>query len=229
MKNTLTKTVKYTFRLLLIFLASILLYLLTAIILTLIPSNSSSEQPAEGIDIYLISNGFHMDLVLPATHKIYHWNDFIDFTQFHESTKPPKFLAFGWGDKGFFYDAPTVNDLTISTTLNAIFLPSPSVMHVILFFGRPVGQDVHQITLSPQQYEALVMHIQSGFQRNEQQQIIPLTGDGYGHVTDKFYQGTGSYSLFTTCNSWINQGLKKAGVKTATWAPFDWCTLYYFD
>jgi len=31
----------------------------------------------------------------------------------------------------------------------------------------------------------------------------------------------GSFSCFKTCNTWTNQTLKKAEIKTAIWTPFD--------
>ena len=42
----------------------------------------------------------------------------------------------------------------------------------------------------------------------------------YGN-SDAFYDATGSYSLFHTCNSWTNNALKAAGMKASVWTPFD--------
>ena len=39
--------------------------------------------------------------------------------------------------------------------------------------------------------------------------------------TDAFYEGTGRYTLWLTCNEWIGRALAGAGVRTAVRAPFD--------
>lgn len=227
------KTIRKVIRLLLkVVLGAISLaffYLLSAIILTFIPANSSAQQPTEGISIYLVSNGFHADLVLPSQNEVYDWRDYLAFEKFAGKSQAPSYLAFGWGDKGFFYDVPTIDQLTLTVVGTALFLPSTSVMHVIMYFEKPYGEDVKEIKLTPKQYEALVLHIKSGFQTGISQQPNPLKGSGYSHLVDNFYLGEGNYNLFTTCNDWLNSGLKKAGVKTATWAPFTQCLEYHFE
>ena len=229
MKQLLSKTIKYLLRFLWAFAGLIITYLLAAVVFTIIPANSDAKEPEEGISIYLISNGFHMDLVLPVENEVYNWKSFIDFSQFKEKVNPSH-LAFGWGDKGFFYDTPTIEDLSFSTTVNALFLPSASVMHVIMLGGKPSLNDSNkEVKLTKEQYQELVNHILSGFELDDDGKVQQHDGDGYGHIVDNFYVGKGSYSLFTTCNDWINIGLKKAGIKTAMWAPFDKCILYHRD
>lgn len=238
MKNILLRALKYFLRFWIILILLTATYLLFAITLTIIPSNTNTQQVKEGIPIYLVSNGFHMDLVLPLETSQHNWANFIDLDRFElpsnfslddPSSKKQLYLAFGWGDKGFFFDTPQIQDLTLATTLTAVFLPSPSVMHVMLYFSQPEGSDTRQILLSPHQYKKLVTYIKKSFKSSDQGRVVQLAGTGYEYVVDNFYLGEGSYSLFTTCNSWVNAGLKEAEVKTATWAPFDKCILYHFE
>jgi len=88
---------------------------------------------------------------------------------------------------------------------------------------------VKKVNLSVEQYRQLVAYIKTGFQYDAQKQPITIKGEGYQYVVDKFYLGEGSYTLFSTCNDWINRALKKIGVKTAMWAPFAQCTMYHFE
>ena len=46
-------------------------------------------------------------------------------------------------------------------------------------------------------------------------------------IDDFFYQGNGSYTGFKTCNTWVNQSMKKAKIKTAIWTPFSFGVLQY--
>lgn len=44
---------------------------------------------------------------------------------------------------------------------------------------------------------------------------------------DNFYDATGSFSIFHTCNVWVNVALKEIEVKTSVWSPFDFEILYH--
>ena len=46
---------------------------------------------------------------------------------------------------------------------------------------------------------------------------------------DAFYEANGSYSLFHTCNTWANNGLKACGQKACFWTPFDSGIFYHYD
>lgn len=38
---------------------------------------------------------------------------------------------------------------------------------------------------------------------------------------DNFYKAKGSYSCFNSCNSWVNRGFKRFGLRACLWTPFD--------
>ena len=46
---------------------------------------------------------------------------------------------------------------------------------------------------------------------------------------DAFYEATGRYSLFHTCNTWTNNALKIAGQKACVWTPFDTGIFYHYQ
>ena len=60
----------------------------------------------------------------------------------------------------------------------------------------------------------------SEFKINENGMKIILDNKGYS-TRDDFYKSEGSYSCFKTCNSWVNIGFKKSGLKSCYWTPFD--------
>ncbi|MCK5672703.1 MAG: DUF2459 domain-containing protein, partial [Spirochaetales bacterium] len=37
-----------------------------------------------------------------------------------------------------------------------------------------------------------------------------------------FFEASGLYSLFNTCNNWTSRGLRKSGINTHLWTPFTW-------
>ena len=55
---------------------------------------------------------------------------------------------------------------------------------------------------------------------NEKGEKILLKNKGYTS-RDDFYKAKGSFSFYKTCNSWVNTGFKKSGLKACLWTPFD--------
>jgi uncharacterized protein (TIGR02117 family) len=205
------------------------LYLLFAVIFTLIPSNISSKQPEKGITIYIKSNGVHTDLLLPTENKFYNWSDHILQEDFFPDTTDHPWTAFGWGDKGFYLNTPNWSDLKVSTALDALLPTGSSAMHVTLY-GNTLQENkrTKKIILTDEQYLILCDYVFNSFQRNEQEHFILIDCCHYKGLNDNFYEAEGSYHLFNTCNNWTNSALKAAGVKTAFWAPFDKCIFYHF-
>lgn len=215
-------------RYLLLLPAVIILYLLVAIICSLIPVNNQAETPAMGIPIYLATNGLHTDFYLPTVTEHIDWKDFVKNESFKIPYERPAFIGFGWGDRGFYLETPTWRDLTFKNAFKAIFLPSETLMHVTYLNGIPQqSQRVKKLILSPQQYRDLVTYIQKGFVQKDYP-YNHLAESAYGNK-DTFYLGTGRFHLFRTCNVWVNRGLKEIGVKTALWTPFDKGILWHLE
>jgi uncharacterized protein (TIGR02117 family) len=209
-------------------LGIIALYFVSAFILTLIPVNSSFKPAENGVKIFVHSNGVHTDLVLPVKNNIRDWAQKIDPEDFEINDRPFRFVSFGWGDKGFYLNTPTWADLTFSTAFNAMFLSGPSCMHVSYEAEAPRSNKLsREISISEQQYAELVKFIDASFQKDKDSSYILIPGHHYSGTNDNFYEAEGSYLFYKTCNVWTNAGLKKAGVKTAAWAPFDESVLYH--
>jgi uncharacterized protein (TIGR02117 family) len=109
------------------------------------------------------------------------------------------------------------------TTFKALFLPSKSIMH--LTFHRHAYDHWSGVEVCEAQLQTLLDYILTSFQSSDGQ-FIALPGAGYTSM-DLFFEARRSYSVFFTCNDWVNQGLKKAQVKTAIWSPFDFGVLYH--
>ena len=197
-------------------LGTVAFYLTVAVIISLIPVGS--EECGSGIKIYVKTNGVHTDICVPVVTDEMDWRSFIppaDFPNVHEHS----YVSIGWGDKGFFLETPTWADLKFSTAFNAAFTGSETAMHVSYHESEPaVTASTRRKFVSPGKYLELVEYIKSSFEtQNHKVALIP--NKGYG-TNDNFYEATGSYHLFNTCNAWTNEGLKIAGVRTALLALF---------
>lgn len=221
------KIIRKIFSLLLKILAGffflILLYLVTAIILTLIPVNTDFNDFPAGTEVFVNSNGVHTDIIIPSHSLQYDWTEKLGFD------KNLKFLAFGWGDKEFYMNTPQWSDIKISIAFKAAFLPTPSVMQVYGLRNEPeVSKNTKKITISDCQLKIISDYIYASFYLDKNGHTIRIQSDNSGDFY-KYYESKGKYSLFFTCNNWVNKGLKRTGVKNSVWAPFDKSVLYHLN
>lgn len=218
--KTLKKSLRFLKKLSLGILLFLAIYVLAAFSLSRITVNSDAESQAREVPIYIMTNGVHTDLVLPIKSDIKDWSQEIKFenTQAQDSTN--NFIAFGWGDKGFYLNTPEWSDLKASTAFNAAFGLSTSAMHTTFYKSLRESKTCVKITVSNENYQKLVDYIESGFQHDANQQPIFIAATTYGK-NDSFYEANGKYNLFQTCNSWANAGLKAANQKAALWTVTD--------
>lgn len=88
------------------------------------------------------------------------------------------FIAFGWGDKGFYLDTPEWSDLKASTALKAAFGVSSSAIHTTFFKQLKEGEDCKRILISKENYQKLVAYISDSFSNPKNPEWIE--GHSYG-------------------------------------------------
>jgi uncharacterized protein (TIGR02117 family) len=74
--------------------------------------------------------------------------------------------------------------------------------------------------LRPAEYRRLWAAIRSDFLLDKDGRPQLIAHPGYG-PSDAFYRATGRASAIHTCNSWVADKLRLAGVKTSLWPPFE--------
>lgn len=194
-----------------ILLVPVLLYLLSSVVLSLLRTSPEKVSCTEKGTVYISSNGIHLDIILPV-------ELLGDSLSILAGPADVRFLAFGWGDKGFYLETPTWDDLELSVAMKALFWKSSTAMHVSQY--HQAYDSWFSLALCPEQIDQLRGFIWSSFRKNRAGQVLEIAGAGYTNQ-DKFYEAIGHYSCLKTCNNWTNIALKKAGVKTAVWSPFD--------
>ena len=210
----------YSLKIILLLLVGIVaLYVIASYLLPLIPVNEKGGDHAKKTSlIFLDGNGVHIDYVfaredLPA--------DFVDLL-----TPDPnaKYIAFGWGDQGFYLQTPTWAELKPSVAIKAMLLPSPTAMHVT--DHREEVEVWRPVRLTPAQLAELIEFVKVAFNWQEDR-ILQIPDASYGD-NDRFYLAMGNYHSLYTCNTWINEGLKQIGVRTGIWASNQFGVLRYF-
>jgi uncharacterized protein (TIGR02117 family) len=216
------KTITLIFKLLkavFIFLTSaVILYFMAALILSFLKTHPPKTDCLAENEIYITTNGVHLDIVLPVK------NIEPELLNQLEILPGTKYVSFGWGDREFYINTPEWKDLTFKTAFKALFLRSESAMHVTCYSTRYTS--LRNIKICSAQLDFLNKYIEKSFSKNESGSFKKIAVPGY-YDSDFFYEATGSFSLFKTCNVWVNNALKAADVPTSVWSPFDFGVLFH--
>ncbi len=194
------------------------LYFAAALVLSLVKTRPQTLNCEEMLEVYVSSNGVHLDVIAPVE-CLEH--EFVRQLQLPRGTR---FVAFGWGDKNFYIKTPEWKDLTLQTAFTALFLKSETAMHVTAY--KQTSPAWRVLKICPEQLQLLLNFITNSFARDVQGKIRLLDVHGYA-ANDRFFAARGSFSLFKTCNVWVNQALKTAFVETSIWSPFDFGVLHH--
>lgn len=121
-----------------------------------------------------------------------------------------KYLEFSWGDRDYF-PAP---DPGLGLALKAAFWSSGSILHVVGFqdaVGKAYpGAEIIEIPLSEQDFQQLINFISDTFSRP----LPPAPAEAQPGLfaNGRFYAAAGRFSILRTCNTWVAEALKAAGL-----------------
>ncbi len=209
----------------------VVFYSVAATILKLIPSNRQTTLNADGIDIWVISNGAHTDICMPIRTEEIDWTEFIDTNSFKPSNF--QYIAFGWGDRGFYLDTPSWAKLKPKTAFKALFKLSRTTMQVVLYDEIPEHCKWRkQLKVSPEQYRNMIQYVKDSFRYTQQGELVHIDFAGmpaYDSLNYNFYEAEGRYHFLKTCNVWVNNALKEGEVRTAIWTPFSKAIFHQLD
>lgn len=205
----LSKLFQRLFSLLLLLLGSIFLYLFTAFCFMFFPAHTSSTNVNKDKTIYILYDEMHSDIVLNLKDTTQPWEDLFP-TLIREKKG---FIAFGWGDKETYLNTPTWDKLKLSTALKALFINSPSLVHVSYYPHLKHFQNLKRVALTKAQQRALEASIFKSFN---------FKGETYkGHrFNDLFHSSSYTYNLLNTCNTWTGETLRDANISVSYWTPF---------
>lgn len=204
-------------RLLLGLISLLLLYFLVALSLSWLPAPAEEQNCQLKHEVYITTNGVHLFLIVP---RHYFSADFLTAVQAPEDAR---YLYLGWGEKTFYLNTPQWGDLTFPVAAKAMLWPSEGAMHVIYFWQKRAQW--RKVELCSAQKQRLVKFVQESFS-GQKGKYVRLPAKGFSEH-DYFYPARGTYSLFNTSNTWVNQALKTAGQEAAWWTPFDFGVLWH--
>ncbi len=126
-------------------------------------------------------------------------------------------LVVGWGARDFYTTTGSYTDLSLGPVWRAI-TGDATVMRVLLAGEITDAAGISWLDLTDQQFAALLEEVRRGFAGG-----APDALDHPGlNGRDVFYPGTGRFHLFRTCNVWVGDVLRRAGIRVGIWTPFTW-------
>jgi len=210
---------KWLFRSILILIGLIFLYLSSHFILSSIPASNHKGSNTGDVAIYIRTDDFHTEVIVPSKSE---WKDWTSQILFNQSCD---FYAFGWGDRGFYLQTAEAKDFQLLTAFRAVFYLGTSVVHITHYKNLAENEQCKKLWLTKEQYLHLNEFIEASFAKNKGQ-YIPILDHSYGQ-SHLFFESKGSYNLFYTCNTWVNQALKRAEQPTCIWTPFASGIMYH--
>lgn len=216
---------KYFRKFLIILLFPAFIYFVITLSGGLIPVNQHSENKGD-IQIYLVQNGSHTDIVVPISNETIDWKKVIPSKHFPKKIRNAKYYSFGWGDREFYRTTPKWEDLTFRTAFKALFLNTDSAMH-IKQLNAIDSENMIEIYISAKEYKKLIEYFLLHLNFQKEKKLSPL--DFHYTENDVFYNSRSSFHAFRTCNSWINNALKYSGLKSCLWTPFAFPLFWHYS
>lgn len=204
-----------------ILICSVLLYIGLGLAIPYIPVQAEVTPEPKVINGFIKTNGVHTDIVIPVKSAYIDWETKFPTKNTLSQRVDYKYIAVGWGDKGFYLDTPEWSDLKFSTAFKAAFWLGDAAIHTTYYDDIKVNNDTKSFSMTERQYKSLIKFIDDSMKKDKNGDYIHIQTDAVYGKNDAFYEAKGSYSFLYTCNTWANNALKKAGQKTAFWTLTD--------
>lgn len=209
-------------RLLAAALALPLSYLAASIILPLIPGPGPDLSGPSARTIGLLQGPIHTDILFALTPDIRARFAFAEAAGVPLTHPDAEWLVFGWGSAAFYTTAGTYADITASAVLTAA-TGDDAVIRLDVLGPLPPMENLRFLRLSEAQFQALIDQTGATFSSE-----IPLAPPGFTG-TDAFFPARGHFSIFRTCNVWLGETLRAAGIPFGLWTPANWSVTLSLD
>ena len=180
------------------------------------PVNRDFRETDDGVEILIATNGVHNSVVMPVRAEGLDWHRVFPPGDLGNPYRPYTHVGISWGQREVFLDTPTWADLSPMLVLRVAVMGGEGLMHVEHWVNPQPSEHYRPLRISRAQYRRLVRALLRDLPPPEQRRSYP----GYG-AQDVFYDARGTYTLYLTCNEWVGESLRRAGILTGAWTPFE--------
>lgn len=189
-----------------------ILYFLASLLGAVIPGANPQIDGGATTRIGLLRGPIHYDLVLPLTPDLRTSFAFAAADGVPVLDTRAQYLVVGWGAKGFYTTTGSYADLNLPALWSAV-TGDDAVLHLDVAGDLTAMPGLIWLPLTDTQQAALVAKITTTFATTTALPIRP-----FGQ-TDAFYPAHGDFNLFHTCNDWLGETLRAAGLGFGIWTP----------
>lgn len=179
-----------------------------------LPGRVTPQDGPEVIEIGLLATPIHYDLLLPMTPALRARFGFAAADGVAVDAPDAGWLLVGWGAREFYTSAGRYADVPLRAVARGI-AGDASVVRLEAW-GQFALEDLPQATplrLTQGGYAALLDLISAEI---GEPSLVRAPGLAEG---DAFYAGRTGFSALRTCNVWIGEALRTAGVRLGIWTP----------
>lgn len=174
----------------------------------LIPSGGAP--PGDDVTIRLAGTAIHYDFLLPTTPETRAAFGFAARAGVPVDAPGAAWILVGWGAREFYTTTGTYSDMSAGPIWSAL-TGDTSVLRLDVWSDIDLG-DRPGITMSAAQYTRLLAALAGSTDRRA------LAHPGFTE-TDRFFGGTGRFDVLRTCNVWVGEMLRAAGLRFGIWTP----------
>ncbi|NET08550.1 MAG: DUF2459 domain-containing protein [Symploca sp. SIO2B6] len=111
--------------------------------------------------ICVVNSGFHTDIIVARQDQICDGHNYFEEKELTTGSGVSyKYLSFGWGERSFYREPPTVIKEFLVAGFKALFLPTPAVMRVQRHFSIPQNHALKCVGVSRSGYLTHIPHPQ---------------------------------------------------------------------
>ncbi len=203
------------------------LYLMAAVLGAVLPGAATPDNTPRTHEVLLISGPIHYDLLLPLDAEA--MARFAPLLQTGLGLDHPaaEWLVVGWGAQDFYTQTRVSTDLRFPALWRGI-IGDRSVLRVDIVGALNPDLPVRRLALTAPEYTALLASIWTSFDLGADGIPARVNVAGYT-LTDGFYAARGTFNILRTCNVWIGERLRAAGLRFGLWTPMPLSVSLSFD
>jgi hypothetical protein len=172
-------------------------------------------------EFYIYEDNIHTEIIIKTKYFKKLSQNFPNLLKYNQDG----YIAFSFGDKDFFMEVETWQDIKIGIALKSLFLNTPALIRVSHF--KNINKEVCiKVNISDKNLNSLKNSIFDTFKTKNNNFI--RYNDHYNKAYTNYYLSNESYNLFYTCNSWTGERLKDANLPQPFITPFTQQVIYPF-
>ena len=168
-------------------------------------------------DVLLIHGPIHYDLLIPLDDISRPRFAALEARGVPLSHPDARWLVIGWGARKFYTETPTYRELKPGNVWRGV-IGDDAVLRIDVI--GPIDRQIKRrsVAMTERQYRTLVDNVWSELTLGPDGLPERVGVTGYT-TTDGFFAAEGRFSILRTCNVWIGDQLRAAGLRFGRWTP----------